>query len=157
MPHEIERKFLVTSDEYKESGGKTHIQQGFLSLAKKRVVRIRITGDKAMLTVKGISRGAKRIEFEYEIPVGDAEIMIEKLCKKGIIDKYRYIIHHENNIWEVDEFLGDNKGLVIAEIELTHEDQSFEKPRWVGKEITHDPRYFNANLAKKPFSDWPAK
>ncbi len=154
MPQEIERKFLVTSDEYKYSAKKIRIRQGFLNRSKKRTVRIRITDRIALLTIKGVSRGAKRNEYEYEIPYDEAVEILENLCKKGIIDKYRYILKYKNNTWEVDEFLGDNEGLVIAEIELSHENQSFEKPGWIGKEVTEDPRFYNSNLTKKPFREW---
>lgn len=154
MPKEIERKFLVISEKYKELGIGIPVKQGYLSLSKKRTVRIRISGDKGFLTVKGKSYGATRQEYEYEIPYQDALEMIENQCKKYLIEKLRYEIRFKNNTWEVDEFSGMNKGLVVAEIELEDEEQDFEKPEWVGEEVTGDPRYFNSGLAKKPFSEW---
>jgi CYTH domain-containing protein len=112
-----------------------------------------VAGEQACLTVKGLSKGISRAEFEYEIPVDDAEQLL-KLCSGPLIQKHRYNILYRGNQWEVDEFSGENAGLVIAEIELQHEDQSFEKPSWLGKEVSNDPRYFNANLALKPYLQW---
>jgi adenylate cyclase len=118
------------------------------------VVRIRIFGKKAFITIKGITVGATRTEFEYEIPAKDAEILLNELCLKPTIKKYRYRIPYKGFIWEVDEFLGENKGLIMAEIELESEDQAFEIPEWIGKEVTHDPRYFNSNLIEHPYNMW---
>jgi adenylate cyclase len=154
MGKEIERKFLVKSDAYRALGTCEHLRQGFLSTAKERVVRVRIMGDKAFFTVKGISTGATRAEFEYEIPVADAHFMLDKLCEKPIIDKHRFTIPFRGFTWEVDEFHGENEGLVVAEIELPSEDAGFEKPDWIGEEVTYDARYFNSNLVKQPFKSW---
>lgn len=151
---EIERKFLVKSPEYKKLGRGIYIRQGFLSTAKDRVVRIRIIGHQAYLTIKGINKGATRSEFEYEIPGEDAEFMMNELCEKPIIEKYRYRIKAADLIWEVDEFKGLNEGLVVAEIELLSEDQQFDIPDWIGQEVTNDPRYYNSNLIRNPFSNW---
>lgn len=154
MPQEIERKFLVTNTAYRSLGTAVHISQGFLSTAKERVVRVRIMGEKAFITVKGISTGASRAEFEYDIPPQDAQFMLDHLCEQPTIEKHRFTIPVRGSIWEVDEFHGENEGLVIAEIELPAEDAPFEKPDWVGEEVTHDPRYFNSSLVKRPFKNW---
>jgi adenylate cyclase len=151
---EIERKFLVRDQQWKSLGQGALLRQGYLSSQPDRIVRVRIEGESAMLTIKGRTVGATRGEWEYPIPVEDANSFLNELCEKPIIEKYRYRIRHEGMIWEVDEFLGDNAGLVVAEIELEAEDQAFEKPQWVGEEVTHDARYFNANLLKRPFSSW---
>ena len=154
MGKEIERKFLVKNQDFKKFGRGTFIKQGFLSSVKERVVRIRITGHQAFLTIKGISKGAVRTEFEYEIPLEDAEFMMSDLCEKPIIEKFRYRIKAANVVWEVDEFKGLNEGLIVAEIELKSEDQVFDHPEWVGIEVTDDPRYFNSNLIRNPYSTW---
>ncbi|NTV84819.1 MAG: CYTH domain-containing protein [Bacteroidales bacterium] len=154
MPKEIERKFLVKSNLYKSLGKRDYLHQGFLSTEKERVVRIRIKGEKAWITIKGISSGATRAEFEYEIPKEDAQYMLENLCIRPTIEKYRYKINIEGFTWEVDEFLGENEGLVVAEIELEAEDQEFPAPEWIGEEVTGDPRYYNANLVSNPFKNW---
>ena len=153
---EIERKFLVLSEAFKkEATKKTRIVQGFLNTHKERTVRVRIKGEQAFLTVKGISssNGLSRFEWEQEIAVKDAEKLL-KLCEKGIIDKIRYEIEAGNHIFEVDEFFGDNEGLIVAEVELKDENDSFEKPLWLGKEVTGDMRYYNSQLSKLPFKKW---
>jgi adenylate cyclase len=154
MSLEIERKFLVKDNTYRKLGTSLHIHQGFLCTDKERVVRVRIHGKKALLTIKGITKGIARPEFEYLIPLEDAQFMLENLCMKPTIEKYRYDVNIEGFIWEVDEFHGENEGLVIAEIELKSADQPFPKPEWVGEEVTGDARYYNANLVTKPFKNW---
>jgi adenylate cyclase len=154
MPQEIERKFLVSNNTYKSLSKPLHIHQGFLSTEKERVVRVRIQGDVAYLTIKGITKGITRAEYEYEIPLADAIYMLENLCIRPTIEKYRYKIIVEGYTWEVDEFLGDNEGLVIAEIELENAGQEFPKPGWIGEEVSDDPRYYNANLVRNPFKTW---
>jgi len=151
---EIERKFLVASEGWRALARGTRYRQGYLSTVKERTVRVRTIDDKGFLTIKGISVGATRSEYEYEIPAADADEMLDDLCEKPIIEKYRYKIPMGNLTWEVDEFLGINDGLIVAEIELLSEDQSFPKPDWIGDEVTGDPRYFNANLIARPFSTW---
>lgn len=156
MPHEIERKFLVQSTDYKKAAfSKTVMKQGYLSSVPERTVRIRIQGDKGFITIKGIgdSAGITRYEWEKEIAIGDAEELLH-LCEPGVIEKNRFNVRVGDHVIEVDEFDGENKGLVIAEIELDREDEAFEKPDWLGREITGDNRYYNAMLAKKPFRTW---
>lgn len=152
MGTEIERKFLVAGTPWQQGTGVPY-RQGYLNRDKERTVRVRIAGDKAFITIKGVTRGASRAEFEYAIPVTDAAELL-KLSDGPIIQKNRYVIVHEGCKWEVDEFLGDNAGLVVAEIELTSEDQPFARPPWLGREVTDDPRYFNASLASNPYSKW---
>lgn len=152
MPLEIERKFLVKGSDWKTQNGKRYTQ-GYLNLDKERTVRVRLAGKCCFLTIKGITRGTCRNEFEYEIPENDAGELL-KICDGNIIDKIRHTVHYKGIKWEVDEFLGDNEGLMIAEVELTSEDQVFEKPPWLGEEVTGDPRYFNSNLAANPYNTW---
>ena len=154
MGVEIERKFLVRDDRWKALGQGVLLRQGYLSSAPERIVRVRIEGESAVLTIKGRTSGATRGEWEYPIPLADAQAFLDSLCERPLIEKWRYRIPHEDMLWEVDEFLGENAGLVVAEIELTAEDQAFAKPDWVGEEVTHDPRYFNANLLRNPYSKW---
>lgn len=152
MATEIERKFLVKGTPWRQGAGARYCQ-GYLNREKERTVRVRTAGDKAFITIKGVTRGASRAEFEYEIPLRDAEQLL-KLSDGPVIQKNRHVIEHAGSKWEVDEFLGDNAGLVVAEIELTSEDQSFEHPPWLDREVTDDSRYFNANLASNPYSKW---
>jgi len=154
MGIEIERKFLLSADTWKELAQGTYYRQGYLNSQKERTVRVRTIGDTGFLTIKGISVGATRMEYEYEIPVEDARVLLSELCEKPLIEKKRYKIEFAGFIWEVDEFFGENEGLIVAEIELESEDQQFEKPEWVGKEVSDDPRYFNSSLIKNPFSSW---
>ena len=154
MGIEIERKFLVKNDVFKKLAEAEIYYQGFLSTNKERIVRVRISKGKAWLTIKGISKGALRQEFEYEIPVNDAEFILNEICKKPAILKKRYRIPWGGFIWEVDEFLNENEGLVIAEIELETEDQVFDLPEWIGKEVTGNKKYYNAYLVNHPYSTW---
>lgn len=154
MSLEIERKFLVRGERWKALGQGALLRQGYLSSDPERVVRVRIEGESAMLTIKGRTVGATRAEWEYPIPLDDARAFLDGLCEKPIIEKMRYRIRHEGMLWEVDEFLGDNAGLVVAEIELEAEGQTFSTPDWVGEEVTHDARYFNANLLRHPYTKW---
>ena len=151
---EIERKFLVKSDEWRALADGVLYRQGYLNSVKERTVRIRTVGDKAFLTIKGITVGATRVEYEYEIPTSECNAMLDGLAEKPIIEKKRYKIKFFNLTWEVDEFFGENDGLIVAEVELTSEHQTFEKPSWVGEEVTSDPRYFNSNLISHPYSKW---
>ncbi len=153
---EIERKFLVNSDAYKkEAFSKKRIIQGYLSSNPERSVRIRIKEDKAYITVKGISNtsGISRFEWEKEIPVDEAEKLL-LLCEKGVIDKTRFEVKSGPHVFEIDEFYGENEGLEMAEIELQSEDENFERPTWLGEEVTNDKRYYNSYLSKNPFKSW---
>ena len=154
MGQEIERKFLVRKEVWKNQPKDGQVyRQGYLNSVKERTVRVRIANNKGFLTVKGLSRGATRLEFEYEIPVEDAQKLLD-LCEKPLIEKTRFKIEHGGFVWEVDEFFGENEGLILAEIELESEDQTFSKPDWLAEEVTDDPRYFNANLVQHPYSAW---
>ena len=154
MGVEIERKFLVLDERWRTLGVGVSMRQGYLSSHPERVVRVRIEGAAAMLTIKGRSVGASRGEWEYPIPLADAEQLLASLCEQPLIEKKRYRIEHEGMLWEIDEFFGANAGLVVAEIELEAEDQPFSRPDWLGAEVTDDARYFNANLISHPFSEW---
>jgi len=153
---EIERKFLVTSQEFKnESSPPIRIVQGFLNTHPERTVRVRLKGDKAYLTVKGKSseNGTTRFEWETEVTVEEAKALLN-LCEKGVIDKVRYEVHYKNHTFEIDVFSGDNEGLILVEVELRNENESFEKPKWLGKEVTGDLKYYNSQLSKNPYKSW---
>jgi adenylate cyclase len=154
MATEIERKFLVNNDSYKKGARSFQFKQGYLSVEISRTVRIRTYDNKGFITIKGKARTFTRDEFEYEIPVSDAEAMLDNLCVKPLIEKVRHFIEYMGNEWVVDEFQGVNEGLVIAEIELKSETQTFEKPDWLGEEVTLDRRYGNSQLVTKPYSEW---
>ena len=154
MAKEIERKFLVKGDAWRSLAEGVSYRQGYLNSQKERTVRIRTVGEKAYLTVKGPTRGVTRTEFEYEIPYEDCLAMLEELAEKPIIEKKRYRIPAGSYVWEVDEFFGVNEGLPFAEIELPSEDAVFEKPDWIGEEVSGDPRYFNSSLVANPYSVW---
>jgi len=144
MATEIERKYLVKGDEWRKLGKGTMYRQGY----------VRTIDDKGYLTIKGITTGATRLEFEYEIPVKDANQMLDELCERPLIEKTRYVVEYGGLTWEIDEFAGENEGLILAEVELSSEGQKIELPDWIGEEVTGDPRYFNSNLIKHPFTRW---
>ena len=155
MANEIERKFLV-SDDFKSSSFKsTRIIQGYLSSVPERTVRVRLKGEKGFITIKGIgsASGATRYEWEKEVPVDEINELL-LLCEPGVIDKTRYLVKSGGHTFEVDEFYGENEGLIVAEVELTAEDESFVKPAWLGKEVTGDVKYYNSMLMKNPYSKW---
>lgn len=152
MGTEIERKFLVRGDDWR-AGEPTLYRQGYLNRDQHRTVRVRVAEDAAMLTVKGVTLGMSRAEYEYAIPVSDAEDML-KLCEGPLIEKKRWLKPMGKVLWEIDEFLGDNQGLIVAEIELECEDQHVDLPRWIGKEVTHDDRYYNSSLSLAPYKTW---
>lgn len=154
MGIEIERKFLVKNDSWRGLGAGTPYRQGYLSTDRERVVRVRRAGDRGFLTVKGAGDGAARAEYEFEIPVAEADEMLDTLCLRPLIEKVRHLVPFAGLVWEVDEFSGDNRGLILAEVELEREDQPVVLPDWVGREVTGDPRYFNAYLVEKPFTTW---
>lgn len=152
MATEIERKFLVVGSSWKTSEG-TLICQGYLNREPARTVRVRLAGDRAFLTIKGSSQGIARLEFEYPIPFGDAEALLH-LCDGPVVRKRRHEVWHQGCKWEIDVFEGENQGLVVAEIELVSEEQMFDRPDWLGEEVSDDPRYYNSRLATHPFKSW---
>ena len=156
MAQEIERKFLVKDDSYRQlADSKSRIKQGYICSARGRTVRVRIRDKEGFLTIKGPSdeSGLSRYEWERQIPLHEAEELM-KLCEPGLIDKPRYLVNFDNHTFEVDEFYGDNEGLVVAEVELKYEDESYEKPHFIGQEVTGDVRYYNSSLMKTPFCRW---
>jgi adenylate cyclase len=154
MAMEIERKFLVTGEQWREGNEGVRTCQGYLSSAPECTVRVRVMGDKAYLTIKGKTEGVSRSEYEYEIPVGEAEEMLAHLCRRPFIEKKRYRVQYAGLEWEVDEFSGENEGLILAEVELESEEQQIDLPPWVGQEVSDDARYFNVNLVRHPYSAW---
>ena len=154
MGTEIERKFLLQSDAWRSLAAGIRYRQGYLSSAKERTVRIRTAGDASFLTIKGLAAGATRAEYEYAIPLEDGNEMLDTLAEQPLIEKVRYTIAYGNAVWEIDEFLGENQGLVVAEVELSSEDQPFDRPEWLGEEVTGDPRYYNSSLVAHPYSRW---
>jgi len=154
MAVEIEKKFLVTSKDWKEGSSSTIYYQGYLCSGSGQTVRVRIAGDKAWLTIKGKHTNISRLEFEYPLPKDDAQVMLAEVCEQPIIHKRRFLKIYKGFTWEIDEFYGDNQGLVVAEIELTSEDQQFPRPDWLGEEVSHESRYYNASLRIYPYSMW---
>ncbi|MBQ0119545.1 MAG: CYTH domain-containing protein [Bacteroidales bacterium] len=155
MAQEIERKFLVKGDFKAEAFKETRITQGYLSSVPERTVRVRVKGDKGFITIKGIGNasGASRFEWEKEIPVEEVRSLLE-LAEPGVIDKTRFLVKAGEHTFEVDEFYGDNEGLTVAEVELSDENEAFDKPAWLGEEVTGDPKYFNSMLMKNPYKNW---
>ncbi|MFM8354752.1 MAG: CYTH domain-containing protein, partial [Gammaproteobacteria bacterium] len=151
---EIERKFRVHGEAWRIGATGTRFRQGYLVANPSRSVRVRVAGSTATLTIKGAAQGALRAEFEYTIPLADAETLLETLCERPLIEKTRWLCAWQGYLWEVDEFEGDNAGLVIAELELAHPSERPPLPPWVGEEVTDDPRYLNANLIRHPWRDW---
>ncbi|MBE9136304.1 CYTH domain-containing protein [Nodosilinea sp. LEGE 07088] len=154
MGQEIERKFLVVGDSWRSGASGELMCQGYIPTEDARTVRVRQVGDRAYLTLKGPAKGLIRLEFEYPIPVADAQAILTTLCQPPLIEKTRYRLPQGGVVWEIDEFWGDNQGLIIAEVELTSPDQFVELPAWIGADVSHDPRYLNANLARHPFNAW---
>ena len=154
MAAEIERKFLVHGTFWRKGARGVRLRQGYLCSHPDRSVRVRVAGRKATLTVKGRTRGATRDEFEVGVPLADAEAMLDGLCERPILEKTRYVLRYGGLRWEVDVFEGENRGLVLAEVELRREDQWVALPPWVTREVTDDPRYYNTSLARKPFTTW---
>ena len=155
MGIEIERKFLIDADKLPPLSNGYTIKQGYIQTVDHTTVRVRIRDQEAFLTIKGKSVGASRLEFEYPIPLQDANDMLEALCQSAVVEKVRYLLAHEGHTWEVDVFEGSNEGLVVAEVELDSEEEVFALPSWVAKEVTDDIRYFNSNLIDNPYSKWP--
>ncbi|WP_008317426.1 CYTH domain-containing protein [Leptolyngbya sp. PCC 6406] len=154
MALEIERKFLVTGTDWRALAPGVLYRQGYIPRGNPATVRVRIAGERGYLTLKGPTQGLTRSEFEYEIPRTDAEVLLDTFCETPFVEKMRYRISFADHVWEVDEFLGQNQGLVLAEIELTDEAEPFERLDWVGLEVSDDPRYRNANLAHHPYATW---
>lgn len=154
MPKEIERKFLVSNDSWRQSAKGTFYRQGYFPTEDATTIRVRTAGNKGYLTIKGERTGAVRSEYEFEIPFADAEELLSNLCRKPLIEKKRFKVEFEGHVWEIDEFEGKNKGLIIAEVELAHENEEIILPGWTGREVTDDPRYYNAYLVDHPFSGW---
>lgn len=155
MAIEIERKFLLKNQQWRAVAGEGRlIRQGYLSDQPERTVRVRVAGEQAWLTIKGKTEGIARLELEYSIPVAEAMQLLDQLCLKPLIEKYRYRIAQGDLVWEIDEFLGENAGLIVAEIELSTTDQVFDHPDWLGDEVSDDPRYFNSALIRQPFLRW---
>jgi adenylate cyclase len=154
MGYEIERKFLLENDKWRKNARGTLFRQGYMLSDPGRTVRIRTCNDKGYLTIKGLVTGISRPEFEYEIPDKDANFLLDHFCDGPILEKIRHLVEYQGFTWEIDEFLGENAGLLLAEIELTSEDQIFPKPQWIGEEVSGDPRYFNSSLVKNPYTHW---
>jgi adenylate cyclase len=155
MSLEIERKYLLKNDAWRICAHHCErLRQGYLNNETYCSVRVRTTDERAWLNIKGVTIGAQRQEFEYEIPLADAHEMLNTLSRKPVIEKMRYFVNVGQHVWEIDEFEGDNSGLVVAEIELGHPDEDFEKPDWLGKEVTDDVRYYNTSLSNTPFKNW---
>ncbi len=155
MASEIERKFLVQNESWRESAhDPLSIRQGYVIGSAKASVRVRVGGTRAWLNMKSARVGISRAEFEYEIPAADAEQILKTLCVRPLIEKTRYFVDHAGHRWEIDVFEGDNTGLVVAEIELRSEDETFQRPPWAGKEVSDDQRYYNSSLVKRPYSHW---
>ena len=156
MAVEIERKFLLRGDGWRGLAPGKHYRQGYLSTVAARTVRVRVIEDRGYLTIKGATVSATRAEYEYVIPVEDAHAMLDNLCERPLIEKTRYRIEYQGMVWDVDEFAGENAGLLLAEVELNSEHQDIALPDWVGEEVTGDPRYYNSNLIANPYSKWAA-
>lgn len=155
MPIEIERKFLLANNNWRDEVIRSsRIRQGYMGKIDKASVRIRVQGDKANINIKSATLDMRRMEYEYEIPLDEAEEMLDQLCDQPQVDKTRYFVEFGSHLWEIDEFYGENEGLFVAEVELGSEDEVFEKPEWLGQEVTEDPRYYNVNLIKHPFKAW---
>lgn len=154
MGVEIERKFLPSGDAWRQLGEPVLLRQGYLCSDPERTVRVRIEGEEGRLTIKSKGSGVRRGEWEYPIPLPEAQELLDTLCERPLVEKYRRRIEHAGFTWEVDEFLGENAGLVVAEIELPSEDTVFARPDWIGREVSGDKRYYNSSLIRFPYSQW---
>lgn len=155
MALEVEHKFLLVNDSWRNQvDHAVHYKQGYLSGSPLSSVRVRISDSHAWLNIKSATIGTSRQEFEYEIPLADANTILDDLCHKPLVEKMRHFVHHQGHVWEIDEFMGDNAGLIVAEIELSQIGESFAKPAWLGMEVTDDLRYYNNNLTKNPYKNW---
>ena len=157
MATEIERKFLVENDGWRaQADAGTRFRQGYLAGSAKGSIRVRIEGERANLNIKSATLGVRRQEYEYAIPLADAQEMLDTLCEKPLIEKTRYHQHYGGRLWEIDVFEGDNAGLVVAEVELEAEEAPIDLPEWAGREVSHEPRYYNVSLVTHPYKDWSA-
>lgn len=155
MGIEIERKFLLANSDWRDQAGDpVRFRQGYLVGSDKSSVRVRIEGERAFINIKSATLGIQRQEYQYSIPLEDAEKLLDELCDKPLIEKNRFYIQNKKHTWEIDEFFGDNQGLIVAEIELKHEEEAFDKPSWLGNEVSDDTRYYNVCLVKHPYKDW---
>ena len=155
MATEIERKFLLRNDNWrKDVDSSVAIRQGYLAGTEKASVRVRIAGDRANINIKSATLDVTRKEYEYEIPLNEANELLDTLCEGPLIEKTRYHVHHGSHLWEIDDFIGDNQGLVVAEVELDDVDENYERPDWLGEEVSDDPRYYNVCLVRHPYKDW---
>ena len=155
MGTEIERKFLLQSDDWrKEVQSSTRLIQGYLVRGDNTAIRVRLKGESAEINIKHTRDGINRLEYEYAIPLDDAREILEQIALKPLIDKTRHHVVHGKHLWEIDEFYGDNAGLLVAEIELNNADESFDRPAWLGEEVSLDQRYYNSNLSKQPYTQW---
>ena len=158
MAKEIERKFTVINDSWRAHvKSSARYRQGYMGQADKASIRVRLENDRALLNIKSATLGVERLEYEYEIPVADANEMLDRLCEKPLIEKTRFFVDHDGHEWEVDVFEGDNEGLVVAEIELDSADEQFSRPEWAGEDVSHDTRYYNVCLVTHPYKDWQDK
>ncbi len=155
MAYEIERKFLLSSDRWRRQVDQTlSIKQAYFCNTDKASLRVRIANERAFISSKTMTQAIRRHEFEYEIPLNDAEFMLRYMCMGSPIIKFRHLVRHGSHVWEIDEFQGDNDGLIVAEIELAHEDETFDRPSWLGREVSRDSRYFNMSLVETPWKNW---
>jgi len=155
MAYEIERKFLVVNDKWRDHASSSdYFRQGYLTNTDKCSIRVRVSDDMGYLNLKSATLDIQRTEYEYEIPRDEAEEMLERFCEGPLIEKTRYYVRHDQHLWEVDVFEGANAGLIVAEIELDDVDEAFDKPEWTGQEVSDDPRYYNVCLVKHPFNEW---
>lgn len=155
MGIEIERKFLLKNDGWRtQAGPGVAYRQGYLIGSRQASVRVRIEGDRAFLNIKSATLGVRRQEYEYPLPLDEAQEILETLCGKPLVEKKRYVVHHARHEWEIDVFEGENEGLIVAEVELVAEDETIVLPDWVGAEVSTDPRYYNVNLVEHPYSTW---
>lgn len=155
MALEVEHKFLLANDGWRNEVDRTvHYKQGYLGGGPLNSVRVRISDSHAWLNIKSATIGTSRQEFEYEIPLADANTILDELCRKPLIEKIRHFVQYRGHVWEIDEFMGDNAGLIVAEVELSQIGESFAKPAWLGAEVTDDLRYYNNNLSQNPYKNW---
>lgn len=155
MGIEIERKFLVRDDRWRQQVERSaRMRQGYLTSDARCSVRVRVAGEQGFLNIKSGTLGIRRSEYEYAIPLAEAEEILDALCEKPLLEKTRHYVRHGQHVWEIDEFAGDNAGLIVAEVELKHPDEPFARPDWVGEDVSHDIRYYNSRLVRHPYKTW---